>query len=35
MLLKNLDTVELIKTNKNKVVQLFAQDDTDRSVNVR
>lgn len=32
MFLRNLDTVELIKSNKNKVVQRFALDDTDKSV---
>lgn len=35
MFLKNLDNVELIKTNKNKVVQRFAQGDTEKSVNIR
>lgn len=35
MFLKNLDDVELIKTNKNKVVQLFAQGDTEKSHNFR
>ncbi|XP_037051052.1 zinc finger protein 675-like [Bradysia coprophila] len=34
MFLKNLDTVDLIKTNKNKVVQRFALDDTEKSGNV-
>lgn len=35
MFLKNLDDVELIKTNKNKVVQRFAFDETERSANTR
>lgn len=35
MFLRNLDTVELIKTNKNKVVQRFALDETEKSVRVR
>lgn len=35
MFLKNLNTVDLIKTNKNKVVQRFALEDTEKSGSVR